>query len=89
MQIEASTLEAQVTEIIRYNSSLPNWKFDKDAIVADVVTDSLDRVETFMSFEEEFNIEIPDDDIHGKGKVKGLSRQSISVLMDYLREKIK
>ncbi len=43
---------------------------DNASFVDDLGADSLDRVELVMAFEEEFNIEIPDDAAEKIGTVK-------------------
>lgn len=49
------------------------------SFVNDLGADSLDTVELVMAFEEEFNLEIPDDDAE-----KMLTVQNV---MDYIKEK--
>ena len=59
----AKTIEERVKEIIceqlgvEVDDVTPNAKF-----IEDLGADSLDTVELVMAFEEEFNIEIPDED---------------------------
>ena len=50
------------------------------SFVEDLGADSLDTVELVMALEEEFNIEIPDEDAE-----KILSVQNV---MDYIKEKV-
>jgi acyl carrier protein len=53
----------QVKEIIVENLGVDNEKVTEDAsFVEDLGADSLDTVELVMAFEEEFDIEIPDED---------------------------
>jgi acyl carrier protein len=57
------TVETQVKEIIVENLGVDNEKVTEDAsFVEDLGADSLDTVELVMAFEEEFDIEIPDED---------------------------
>jgi acyl carrier protein len=57
------TVEARVKEIIVENLGVDGEKVSPDAsFVEDLGADSLDTVELVMAFEEEFDIEIPDED---------------------------
>jgi acyl carrier protein len=57
------TVEARVIEIIVENLGVDGEKVSADAsFVEDLGADSLDTVELVMAFEEEFDIEIPDED---------------------------
>ncbi|CAN5837743.1 MAG TPA: acyl carrier protein [Gemmatimonadota bacterium] len=57
------SVETQVKEIIVENLGVDNEKVTEDAsFVEDLGADSLDTVELVMAFEEEFDIEIPDED---------------------------
>jgi acyl carrier protein len=57
------TVESQVKEIIVENLGVDTEKVTEDAsFVEDLGADSLDTVELVMAFEEEFDIEIPDED---------------------------
>jgi acyl carrier protein len=57
------SVESQVKEIIVENLGVDNEKVTEDAsFVEDLGADSLDTVELVMAFEEEFDIEIPDED---------------------------
>ena len=57
------SVESQVKEIIVENLGVDNEKVTEDAsFVEDLGADSLDKVELVMAFEEEFDIEIPDED---------------------------
>ena len=57
------TVEARVKEIIVENLGVDGEKVSQDAsFVEDLGADSLDTVELVMAFEEEFDIEIPDED---------------------------
>jgi acyl carrier protein len=57
------SVEARVKEIIVENLGVDGEKVSPDAsFVEDLGADSLDTVELVMAFEEEFDIEIPDED---------------------------
>ena len=57
-----SNIEAKVKSIIAEQLDVEESKITKDAsFMDDLDADSLDTVELIMSFEEEFDIEIPDD----------------------------
>ena len=54
---------AKVTEIIIDKLGVEESKINNDSkFINDLGADSLDTVELIMQFEEEFNIEIPDED---------------------------
>jgi acyl carrier protein len=56
-------IEAKVKEIIVNELGVEAEKVTEDAsFVEDLGADSLDTVELVMAFEEEFGIEIPDED---------------------------
>ncbi|MDX1624660.1 MAG: acyl carrier protein [Gemmatimonadota bacterium] len=56
-------VESRVREIIVENLGVDEEKVTRDAsFVEDLGADSLDTVELVMAFEEEFDIEIPDED---------------------------
>jgi acyl carrier protein len=57
------SVEGRVKEIIVENLGVDGEKVSPDAsFVEDLGADSLDTVELVMAFEEEFDIEIPDED---------------------------
>jgi acyl carrier protein len=59
----AMSVEERVKEIIVENLGVDSEKVTGDAsFVEDLGADSLDTVELVMAFEEEFDIEIPDED---------------------------
>lgn len=68
--IIANTLEIDDVETITMETSIMN---DLDA-------DSLDAVEVMMALEDEFNIEIPDEDAEGF--------QNIGDIVKYIEEKL-
>ena len=58
----AEATDARVKEIIINELGVEPEKVTDDAsFVEDLGADSLDTVELVMAFEEEFNVEIPDD----------------------------
>ena len=57
------SVEAKVKEIIVENLGVDQEKVTEQAsFVEDLGADSLDTVELVMAFEEEFDVEIPDED---------------------------
>ena len=59
----AETTESRVKEIIINELGVESEKVTDDAsFVEDLGADSLDTVELVMAFEEEFGIDIPDED---------------------------
>jgi acyl carrier protein len=63
MAVDRATIEKRVKEIIVENLGLdPDKVTNESSFVEDLGADSLDTVELVMAFEEEFGIEIPDDD---------------------------
>jgi acyl carrier protein len=57
------SVDERVKEIIVENLGVDSEKVTSDAsFVEDLGADSLDTVELVMAFEEEFDIEIPDED---------------------------
>ena len=57
------SVDVRVKEIIVENLGVDGEKVTSDAsFVEDLGADSLDTVELVMAFEEEFDIEIPDED---------------------------
>ncbi len=74
--------EQRIKEIIADQLGVEVDKLTPDAkFVEDLGADSLDVVELIMSFEEEFNIEIPDEDAE---KIK-----TVGDVINYLNEKLK
>ncbi len=65
-----SAINARVKEIIANELGVEIEKVtDEASFVDDLGADSLDTVELVMAFEEEFEIEIPDDDAERMQKV--------------------
>lgn len=67
----AQSLESRVIDIIAGQLSLREDDIKADSrFVDDLGADSLDIVELVMEIEEEFDIEIPDEDVEGMVCVK-------------------
>ena len=76
----ADNTEAKVKEIIINELGVEAEKVTMDAsFVEDLGADSLDTVELVMAFEEEFGIEIPDEDAE--------KLQTVGDAVKYLEEK--
>jgi acyl carrier protein len=76
----ADNTEAKVKEIIINELGVEPEKVTLEAsFVEDLGADSLDTVELVMAFEEEFGIEIPDEDAEGL--------QTVGDAVKYLNEK--
>jgi len=66
----ADSIEARVKEIIVNELGVEAEKVTAEAsFVEDLGADSLDTVELVMAFEEEFGIDIPDEDAEQMGTV--------------------
>ncbi len=75
-----SDMDHRVREIIANELGVEMESVTEDAnFVEDLGADSLDTVELVMAFEEEFEIEIPDEDAE--------EMQTVSDAIDYLSEK--
>ncbi|MAE71464.1 MAG: acyl carrier protein [Gemmatimonadetes bacterium] len=76
-----ASLEERVKEIIVEQLNVDPAQVVREAsFIDDLGADSLDTVELVMAFEEQFEIEIPDDDAE---KVT-----TVGSVIDYLSEKI-
>jgi acyl carrier protein len=76
----AESTEERVREIIVNELGVEPEKVTQEAsFVEDLGADSLDTVELVMAFEEEFGIEIPDEDAE--------NLQTVGDAVRYLREK--
>lgn len=76
------SLEERVKEIIVEKLGVDGEKVKGDAsFIEDLGADSLDTVELVMAFEEEFNVEIPDEDAQNITTVQSA--------VDYLGKKMK
>ena len=66
-----ATIEERVKRIIVEQLGVDEDEVTEDAhFIDDLGADSLDTVELVMAFEEEFNMEIPDEDAEKIAKVK-------------------
>ncbi len=75
------SLEEKVKDIIVDKLGVAPEKVKPDShFIDDLGADSLDTVELVMAFEEEFNVEIPDDDAQNITTVKAA--------VDYLSKKM-
>ena len=71
----------KVKEIIIDKLGIDNRKITMDAkFIEDLGADSLDTVELIMQFEEEFGIEIPDEEAEGL--------LSVGQAVDYIKNKL-
>ncbi|RLJ70387.1 acyl carrier protein [Hydrogenivirga caldilitoris] len=74
-------IEERIKEIIADQLGVEQEKIVPEAkFVEDLGADSLDVVELIMAFEEEFGIEIPDEDAE---KI-----QTVGDVINYLKEKV-
>ena len=77
----ASSVEQKVREIVCEQLGVGEDEVTPDAsFIEDLGADSLDIVELVMAMEEEFDIEIPDDDAE--------RIQTIGDAINYLKEKV-
>lgn len=75
----ADSAEDKVKEIIINELGVDPEKVSSDAsFVEDLGADSLDTVELVMAFEEEFGIDIPDEDAE--------QMQTVGDAIDYMKE---
>ena len=74
-------LEERVTNLVVTQLGVDAAKVAKDSsFIDDLGADSLDTVELVMAFEEEFDIEIPDDDAQ--------KMRTISDVLEYLKDRV-
>ena len=77
----ASEIEARVKKIIEDQLSVSSEQVTNEAsFIDDLGADSLDTVELVMALEEEFDIEIPDEDAE--------KMTTVQSAMDYLEQKV-
>ena len=70
-----ASIEQRVKDIIVEQLGVEEDEVSPEAsFIDDLGADSLDTVELVMAFEEEFNIEIPDEDAEGISTVAGCHR---------------
>jgi len=71
----------KMKEIIVHKLGVDESKINKDAkFVDDLGADSLDTVELIMDFEEDFGVEIPDDDAE--------QLTTVQIALDYIESKL-
>lgn len=74
-------LEERVTNLVVTQLGVDAAKVAKDSsFIDDLGADSLDTVELVMAFEEEFDLEIPDDDAQ--------KMRTISDVLEYLKDRV-
>jgi acyl carrier protein len=77
-----ASIEERVKDIIVEQLGVEEDEVAPDAsFIDDLGADSLDTVELVMAFEEEFNIEIPDEDAEGIATVQDA--------IDYIKANVK
>ncbi len=75
------SLEEKVKNLVVTQLGVDEGKVTNDSsFIDDLGADSLDTVELVMAFEEEFDMEIPDDDAQKMG--------TISDVIAYLKDKV-
>lgn len=75
-----SDIEARVKKIIAEQLGVEESQVvSEKAFVADLGADSLDTVELVMAFEEEFSVEVPDEDAE--------KLQTVGDVVKYIEEK--
>ena len=77
-----ASIEQRVKDIIEEQLGVEEDEVSPEAsFIDDLGADSLDTVELVMAFEEEFNIEIPDEDAEGISTVQDA--------IDYIKKNVK
>jgi len=76
----SAEIEAKIIKIVADQLNVDESEINSDSsFIDDLGADSLDTVELVMAFEEEFAVEIPDDDAEGI--------QSVQNAIDYVAAK--
>jgi len=76
----SAEIEAKIIKIVSDQLNVDEGEISPDSsFVDDLGADSLDTVELVMAFEEEFGVEIPDEDAEGI--------QSVQNAIDYVASK--
>ncbi|TLS69236.1 acyl carrier protein [Mariprofundus erugo] len=76
----SAEIEAKIIKIVADQLNVDESEINPDSsFVDDLGADSLDTVELVMAFEEEFGVEIPDEDAEGI--------QSVQNAIDYIAAK--
>ena len=82
--MDSASLEEKVKEIVVDKLGVDSEQVSSDAsFVDDLGADSLDTVELVMAFEDEFDIEIPDEDAE---KIVNVG-DAVSYLEDKMKDK--
>lgn len=82
--MDSATIESKVKEIVVDKLGVDSEQVASDAsFVDDLGADSLDTVELVMAFEDEFDIEIPDEDAE---KIVNVG-DAVSFLEEKLKDK--
>ena len=72
---------SKVKDLVSKHLNIDEKEVTKEAsFIEDLGADSLDTVELIMSFEEEFNIEIPDEDAE--------SIKTVQNVVDYIQKNV-
>jgi acyl carrier protein len=80
--VAVASIEERIKEIIVEQLGVDEDEVGAEAsFIDDLGADSLDTVELVMAFEEEFNIEIPDEDAEGIATVQDA--------IDYIKANVK
>ena len=75
------SLEEKVKNLVVTQLGVDDGKVTNDSsFIDDLGADSLDTVELVMAFEEEFDMEIPDEDAQ--------KMRTVSDVIDYLKDKV-
>ena len=75
------SLEQRVKDLVIKQLGVDAGKVNNDSsFIEDLGADSLDTVELVMAFEEEFDLEIPDEDAQ--------TMKSVQNVIDYLKDKV-
>lgn len=72
-------IETAVLKILKNNYDVAE-STDKDSLIEDIGMDSLDVIEAIMSFENEFDVHIPDEDAQ--------TIKTINDLINYIDNKL-
>ncbi|MCX7713251.1 MAG: acyl carrier protein [Chthoniobacterales bacterium] len=76
------TIEEKVKDIIVEQLSVnPEQVTPEASFIEDLGADSLDTVELVMAFEEEFGVEVPDEDAE--------KLHTVQQVIDYIKERVK
>jgi acyl carrier protein len=74
------SVEERVIEIVSEQMGVSKDQVTREtSFINDLGADSLDTVELVMAFEEEFSVEVPDEDAE--------KLQTVGAVVDYIKEK--